>query len=110
MVQTFGWFRALSRSGLLLEAADASRVLGQVGGKELERDLATQPHLGRQPHLPHPARSKRANELIGVQPRAGAEGHWGWRDYSCGRDAVAGRHCRRLTPDCLHVCVVNGSR
>jgi hypothetical protein len=64
----------------LLEARDTPRVVRQVGGEKLERDLATQPDLGGEPHLAHAAPSKERNELVGVQPGPRAEDH-----VECGR-------------------------
>ena len=60
---------------LLLEPLDAERVAREVGWQDLQRDLAPEAHLGREPHLAHAARAEGAHDLVGVQPRAGTEGH-----------------------------------
>ena len=58
-------------AGLLFEAADARGVPDDVGGQQLERNLAPESHLRREPHLAHAARAERPQNLVGVEPGAG---------------------------------------
>ena len=58
------------RPGLLLEALDASGIAREVGGQELQGDLAPEPQLGREPHLAHAARTEQGDDFVGAQPRA----------------------------------------
>ena len=71
------------RTSLLLEARDPKGIAGQVGREELEGDLAAKARVASQPHLAHPARAERANNLVGVQARAWSEGHQGGGGLYC---------------------------
>ena len=65
------------RSGarLLLEATHTGGVRGQCSRQELDRDLSREAKIGGKPNFTHPASSKRADELVGVEARARADRH-----------------------------------
>ncbi len=64
-------------AGLLLEAAQARRVLGEVGGEDLDGDLAPQPRILRAVDLAHPTGAERRDDLVGAKPGADAQSHRG---------------------------------
>ena len=61
------------RARLLLEAADAVRAGGDLGGKDLHRDLAPQPCVAGTVDLAHAAGSEEAQHLVGPQPHPGGQ-------------------------------------
>ncbi len=52
------------RARLVLEAGEAVGVGGDVGGKHLERHIATEPTVPGAVHLAHSARAERADDLV----------------------------------------------
>ena len=68
-------------AGLLLEAAHTSRILGEGGGKQLEGDVARELGVGGEPDFAHPARAKRAHELVVVEAAASSQRHRGVRGF-----------------------------
>ena len=65
--------------GLLLEPAQPVRVLGERGGKDLDRDLARQPRVLRPVDLSHPSRADLREDLVGAEAGTGRDGHWAKR-------------------------------
>ena len=57
-------------SGLLLEALDAGGIAREVGGQELQRDLAPEAQLGREPHLAHASRTDEGDDFVRAEPCA----------------------------------------
>ena len=44
--------------------------------------LSFEPQITGEPDLPHAATAQRSDDLVHVQPRSRAQGHWGLREYS----------------------------
>jgi hypothetical protein len=64
------------RARFLLEAPEALGVADDVRGKDLDRDLASEPGVARAVHLAHAARSEQAQDFVGAQARPGGERHF----------------------------------
>ena len=62
--------------GLLLEAAQPLRVLGERGRQDLDRDVAPEARVPRAVDLAHPSRADLREDLVGAEAGAGRDGHW----------------------------------
>ena len=62
------------RARLLLEPADTLGV-GDLGGKNLQCDVASEARITRPVDLPHPPCPEGRDDLVGAQTVAGSEGH-----------------------------------
>jgi len=60
----------------VLEAAESIRIARKRRGQHLDGDFAPQPRILRAIDLPHPARAKRRDDLVGTQTTAGGETHF----------------------------------
>jgi hypothetical protein len=58
------------RARLLLEALAPLRIQRNLGGKDLDRDFASEPGVPGPIHLTHPTRAERRENLIGTEPRS----------------------------------------
>jgi hypothetical protein len=63
------------RARLLLEAADAVRILGERVGEELDRDRAAQTRIDRTVHLAHAAGADDAGDLVRTDAGAARQAH-----------------------------------
>ena len=71
---------------LLLEAAQAVRILREGGGQHLDRDLAPEARVLGAVHLAHSPGADLAEDFVGTELRAGGEGHCA--DSTRGRSAA----------------------
>jgi hypothetical protein len=62
-------------AGLLLEAAHARGIGGDRSRKQLEGNVAREEGVGGEPDFAHPARAKRAHELVLVEAAASSQRH-----------------------------------
>ena len=76
-----------ARARLVLEAPQALGIARERGGQHLDRDVAAEPRVARAVHLAHPARTKRADDLIRAEAGSRDQRHhaimskvrwWGW--------------------------------
>ena len=57
-------------SGLVLEAAEAVRVRGAVGGYDLDGDIAAETGVARAVHLAHPSGTQEGEKLVRAETTA----------------------------------------
>src|SRR5207302_9232032 len=62
---------------LLLEPAEALRVLRKRRRQHLDRHLAPEARIARAIHLAHPTGAEGRQDLVGAEARAGGERHFG---------------------------------
>ena len=85
--------------GFSLEPVAELRVIGDLGGEDLDRDRAIEAGVARLVDLAHPAGTERSQDFVRTEARAGCEGQpvgvevYGWS--AAWRSAIAGRRCRR---------------
>ena len=77
MVQMFGWLSAEAARASCSKRADAGGILVSSAGSSLSATCPSEVEVTGEPHLAHATGAEGAHDLIGVQPRAGAEGHVG---------------------------------
>src|SRR5262245_27976781 len=65
-----------------LESRQPFAIGGNVGGKNLDRDLALQLRVARAIHLAHAAGAKRRDHLVRAETHTREEGHGGSANYS----------------------------
>src|SRR6266540_2945431 len=70
-----GMVQGGDQTRLRLEALQAGRVGRQLGGQDLDRDLALKPRVPGAVNFPHPARPERAQHLVRAEPRNRGNGH-----------------------------------
>ena len=70
---TVGMIEATSRPCLGLETPDAVGVCGTGASQRLDRHVASQPRVASAIDLAHAASADQPIDLVGAQPRAGAE-------------------------------------
>ena len=66
------------RLGLLLEAAQAVRVLREGGGQDLDGDVAREARILRPIDLAHASGADLAEDLVGTELGSGGQGHVRW--------------------------------
>ncbi len=59
----------------VFEASQPVRIGGEGSRQHLDRHLPPQPRVPRLVHLPHPARAKRGDDLVGAETRPGDHAH-----------------------------------
>jgi hypothetical protein len=72
-----GMVQSREKPRLLVESSAPLSVPGDVLGKNLEGDIATEPGVPRSPDLPHSTGAERGESLVRTEPPSRAEAHGG---------------------------------
>jgi hypothetical protein len=67
--------QARNRACFFFEPAQPIGIRGELGGQDLDRDIATEPAVPRAVHLTHPARAERSDHFVRSDRRSGGQTH-----------------------------------
>src|SRR6266581_2968372 len=63
--------------GLALEAREGGRIVGQLSGKHLDRDIAIEPEVTGAVDLPNASGADGRDDLVALESRAAGQRHGG---------------------------------
>src|SRR5262245_59167971 len=85
------------RSRLLLESAQSAKVLGELGGQDLDCNLAVEPSVAGLVDLAHPARAERSENFVWAQNCACGNVHFGASTVQFITTLIGGAAARSFT-------------